>query len=103
MEVQATAAIKEVVLSPTRSSPRLAHFIDKHTLSKAERRVAEKNLELKEGNLLDTSLGSFNFFDAVARISHLGIYYGINDNERVSSVKQFLEGGGVIFLIVGSC
>jgi hypothetical protein len=33
------------------------------------------------------------FFDAVARISHLGIYYGINDNERVSSVKQFLEGG----------
>ncbi|CAN6251559.1 unnamed protein product, partial [Urochloa humidicola] len=49
-EMSGEAAIPEALLTPTRSSPRLAQSVDERTLSKAERRVAEKNLEV-EGHL----------------------------------------------------
>ncbi|CAN6374457.1 unnamed protein product, partial [Urochloa humidicola] len=44
------AAIPEAVISPTRCSPRLVHSVDEHTMTKAERRVAERNLENGKGH-----------------------------------------------------
>jgi len=49
-EVQAAAAIPESLVSPLRASPRLANSSDEHTLKKAARRDAAKNLEFLEGN-----------------------------------------------------
>ncbi|CAO2199414.1 unnamed protein product [Urochloa humidicola] len=46
----AAARIKEVVVSPTRSSPRLAGATDQHALEKAKKRAAWRNLDT-EGNL----------------------------------------------------
>ncbi|CAO2164467.1 unnamed protein product [Urochloa humidicola] len=46
----AAAGIKELVVSPTRSSPRLAGAIDQHALEKAKKRAAWRNLDT-EGNL----------------------------------------------------
>jgi hypothetical protein len=48
--VHAAAAIPETLVSPLRASPRLANSSDEHTLKKAARRAATKNLEFLEGN-----------------------------------------------------
>lgn len=47
----AAAAIPEVVVSPMRASLRLLKANKEHTLAKAERRAAEKNLEHMKGNV----------------------------------------------------
>jgi DNA-binding Xre family transcriptional regulator len=48
-ELRDVAAIPEATVSPTRCSSRLANSVDEHTLAKAERRAAERNLERNEG------------------------------------------------------
>nr|CAB3465745.1 unnamed protein product [Digitaria exilis] len=50
-ELGAAAAIKEVVMSPTRSSPRLADAPDQHILERAKLRVAWKNLDREVRNM----------------------------------------------------
>ncbi|CAN6249307.1 unnamed protein product [Urochloa humidicola] len=55
----AAARIKEVVVSPARSSPRLAGASDQHTLEKAKKRAAWRNLETEghlQGYLLDSHM-----------------------------------------------
>lgn len=48
-ELRDVAAIPEATVSPTRCSSRLVNSVDEHTLAKAERRAAERNLERNEG------------------------------------------------------
>ncbi|CAO2148657.1 unnamed protein product [Urochloa humidicola] len=56
------AAIPEMMISPTRSSPRLQNSKSEHTLARAEGRAAKRNLEHLKGNLqsnaLDSNLGN---------------------------------------------
>nr|CAB3468585.1 unnamed protein product [Digitaria exilis] len=47
-KLAAAAGIKEAGLSQTRSSPRLAAAIDQHSLEKAKKRAAWKNLDTEE-------------------------------------------------------
>ena len=42
--------LAQTLVSPLRASPRLANSSDEHTLKKAARRAAAKNLEFLEGN-----------------------------------------------------
>nr|CAB3476880.1 unnamed protein product [Digitaria exilis] len=42
----AAAGIKEVALSPTRSSPRLARVVDQHVMDRAKKRAAWGNLDI---------------------------------------------------------
>lgn len=46
--VAAAAVIPEAVISPTRSSPRLAGVVAEHALQRAERRVQSRNLEIEQ-------------------------------------------------------
>ncbi|CAO2191582.1 unnamed protein product, partial [Urochloa humidicola] len=61
-DMREEVAIPEAVLSPARSSPRLVNALDEHTMSKAERRAAERNLEHVEGHIqrdiLDKDMGN---------------------------------------------
>ncbi|CAO2152564.1 unnamed protein product [Urochloa humidicola] len=50
-KAMAAAAIQEAVISPTRSSPRLAGNAEEHAMEKAQKRAAARALELPEGNL----------------------------------------------------
>jgi len=56
IDLKATAAIPEVVISPVRASPRLAKSADENVLQKATTRTAEKNLEDMKGNTDNHSL-----------------------------------------------
>nr|CAB3447302.1 unnamed protein product [Digitaria exilis] len=44
-KLAAAAGIREVVLTPTRASPRLAGVADQHALEKAKSRAAWRNLD----------------------------------------------------------
>jgi hypothetical protein len=92
--IEAAAAIPEVIISPTRCSPRFARSSDEHALSKAERRTAEKNLE-HEGGISSTILvSSLNLNCAVDNILQLGVTLGSNMAEHTRTVHQLLEDFG---------
>jgi Neuraminidase (sialidase) len=90
-EVQIAAAIKEALMVSTRSSPRLGDSSEEHTLARAERRAAAKNLELVEGNLLNNSLNSLSMSSASSILSSVGILWGATVVERNISVKSLLD------------
>jgi hypothetical protein len=50
--VEKAAAVPKAILGQIRSSPRLQRSRDEHTLAKAEKSVAKKNLELGEVSFL---------------------------------------------------
>ncbi|XP_022682391.1 uncharacterized protein LOC111257326 [Setaria italica] len=72
-ELQKVAAIPEVIITPTRASPRLAQSGDEHILSKTEKMAARKNLEHNE---------------AIHNVEQLGIRVGDSRQEMEKMIKD---------------
>lgn len=86
-ELLAAAAIPEALVSPTRASPRLARSSDEHILTRVERRMAEKNLEVSAGNSSNYPIGSLLLTTTVLNIKQLGIVPGSYEDEMSREVK----------------
>jgi hypothetical protein len=72
-EAREKAFIKELKLTPTRSSPRLANSGDEHTMDKVEKRAAQRNLESMDGNVLNNPLFSPSNAHVLFSVKQLGI------------------------------
>lgn len=73
-DILKAAAIPEALVSSPRASPRLVKSADVHVLQKAERRVAEKNLEGPEGNGPDLLLFNLDKNYVVSIVLNLGVH-----------------------------
>jgi hypothetical protein len=89
VEVRAEAAIPEVVLTPTRCSPRMAHSADEHILAKVGRRAAERNLERAEGSLNFAHFSPLHL-DVVHSIQQLGVCLGGKEGAAVDEIDGLL-------------
>lgn len=83
-DLRAAAAIKEVVVSLTRSSPRLAGVADHHILEKAKLRAAWRNLD-HEG--ITPPPPSSHDYSISSKISNLGVALGCNPKQISDSVS----------------
>jgi len=84
----AVAAIPESVISPARASPRLAGLTDEHTMARAERMTAKKNLDFNEGNKCPPCLFLKPVEDSILNINQLGVCFGNSYVERVMAVNH---------------
>jgi hypothetical protein len=82
----AAAGIKEVLTTPTRSSPRLAGAIEEHVMDKVKKRAALKNLEPIEGKTSNSSFLSFSDVVVHSNLSNMGVTLGKNDSEVSDSI-----------------
>lgn len=81
------AKISEATTSPVRFSPRLVHSKDEHTLTKAEERVAKKNLECL-GGMPSTTFCSFNASETISNLEQIGLCFGSTENDKYDLVQQ---------------
>lgn len=89
--IREQAAIPEAILTPTRCSPRLVDSVDEHTMSKAERRAATRNLEHMEGNRSINSQCSTSVLDAALNVQQLGICFGEGIGRGLEEVRSFIS------------
>jgi hypothetical protein len=82
----AAAGIKEVLATPTRSSPRLAGAIEEHVMDRVKKRAALKNLEPVEGKTSNSSFLSFSDVVVQSNLSNIGVTLGKNDSEVSDSI-----------------
>jgi hypothetical protein len=72
------------------SSPQLQLLREEHTLAKAERRAAKKNLELGGGMLSSNSLLFIDKNLSLDYFQQLGISCGVSDQNKLDNVQCFL-------------
>ncbi|KAG0547285.1 hypothetical protein BDA96_01G066500 [Sorghum bicolor] len=86
------AMIPEVVLSPTRVSPRLAGVAAEHTLVRAERLVQSKNLECNKGNKSMVPSAFSSVSQAVDNLRAIGLGAGSSGSASFeTNVQSLLE------------
>jgi hypothetical protein len=89
--IRKEAAIPEVVVTPIRSSPRLAQSNDEHTMDKIQKRAAARNLEEPEGNPIGSSISlPLPLNNAIFKIQKLGIGCGENSKKGWDVVEDLL-------------
>ena len=87
------AMIPEVMLSPTRMSPRLAGVAAEHTLVRAERLVQSRNLECNKGNKSTDPSCFSSISKAVDNLRMLGLGVGSNICSSFEmNVQNLVEG-----------
>ena len=85
--------IPEVMLSPTRMSPRLAGVAAEHTLVRAERLVQSRNLECNKGNKSTDPSCFSSILKAVDNLRMLGLGVGSNICSSFEmNVQNLVEG-----------
>lgn len=79
------ANIKETVMTPKRYSARLGCNSGVHSVEKAKKRKAWKNLELQQGNEVNSFL-SFSNSSITSSLQNLGVLLGASSDEITDSV-----------------
>uniref|UniRef100_A0A0E0B0T5 Uncharacterized protein n=1 Tax=Oryza glumipatula TaxID=40148 RepID=A0A0E0B0T5_9ORYZ len=82
--VARAANIKETVMTPKRSSARLGCNSGVHSVEKAKKRKAWKNLELQQGNEVNSFL-SFSNSSITSSLQNLGVLLGASSDEITDS------------------
>jgi hypothetical protein len=86
------ANVEEVIVTPVRSSKRLANGEGIQLLEKAEKRKARKNLDFCSGNESENSFLSFSHAHIVDNLSKLGLNLGASSDVISDSVFCLKEG-----------
>jgi hypothetical protein len=89
-KLEKVAAVLEANLGQVRSSPRLQHLRDEHTLAKAEGRAAKKNLELRGGMLSSNPLVSIDKSFELDCLQQIGITCGESDQCKLDNIQHVL-------------
>jgi hypothetical protein len=82
--LEAAAGIREVLLPPTRSIPRLTGVADCHVMERAKQRTAWKNLD--HGGTFSASCPPL-YHVIVSKVNNLGVDMGSNDIQICESVS----------------
>jgi hypothetical protein len=88
--VKDAAAVSEAKMQ-VRASPRLQRSRDEHILTKAEGRIARKNLEFNEGIPCPTSLNSVNKDLALNCLQRIGLNLGESSLEKDNNFYNLLD------------